>query len=325
MVGPRYTIAALSTSNTEAWNGLKLGGTDTSECSSAAPRTHAQRRLDRRQLCWLAHVAFERSTLWALRMVPQERDWSMMMEKNSIATACQTDFDEMCAIVSACAINSALPPDGNFLEQTSTACLLGSAEQLHSDDSFPEQADPQQLILDLAAVSGDEMLENWHQLEEALKSAISQLPVFAALVQEDYFLEEENWLQKGTIVQVEHKRSALLFTFPESIGIVLEKYRHLRTYEIQFLSSGIVGAYPWHDVDELFEAKLCNLIQRPSLNGRICWIERFVDGDDFNRRLRVRLESVETILVQPTSLCRTKDDDLFFAEDLLKFPLPGFE
>jgi hypothetical protein len=321
-------IAALSTLNTEASNESKIGGMDSSECSSEAPRTHAQRRLDRRKLCWLAHVAFERSTLLALRLVPtQERDLPMLMEKSFTATACQTDLDEISSIVSACETNSVSPSsvnDGNFLEQSSTACLRGSAEQLNYKDSFAETADPlQQLIIDLAAVSCDEMFDNWQQLDEALKSAISQLPACAPLLHEDYSLEEEDWLQKGTIVQVENKRSSLLFSFPESIGIVLQTQRHLRNYVVKFILSGIVGAYPWHDVDELFEATLCNLYQRPSLNGLFCWIDGFLDGDDSNRRLRVRLESSETILVKPTSLCRTKDDS-FYAENFPLF-MPGFK
>eukprot|EP00928_Gymnodinium_smaydae_P096345 TRINITY_DN8493_c0_g1_i1.p2 TRINITY_DN8493_c0_g1~~TRINITY_DN8493_c0_g1_i1.p2 ORF type:complete len:153 (-),score=12.21 TRINITY_DN8493_c0_g1_i1:797-1204(-) len=75
--------------------------------SMSAPRSKAQRRLQRRHMAWLAHVAYDRATLLARRTVEATNDCKELAGKpymlrvvSTNSVACQASLDASAGIIS---------------------------------------------------------------------------------------------------------------------------------------------------------------------------------------------------------------------------------
>eukprot|EP00928_Gymnodinium_smaydae_P042136 TRINITY_DN28418_c0_g1_i1.p1 TRINITY_DN28418_c0_g1~~TRINITY_DN28418_c0_g1_i1.p1 ORF type:complete len:142 (+),score=0.91 TRINITY_DN28418_c0_g1_i1:160-585(+) len=111
-------------------------------------------------------------------------------------------------------------------------------------------------------------------------------------------LEEADFLEEGTPVLVTDQHSAILFSFPDSLGVVVGYSWSSGWYTVRFLSSHRKGFYLWRAVTEIMEVFLHGLVQSKSLNGQRACVDGVVEGDI--PRLRVTLRSGRCVSIRHT-------------------------
>lgn len=295
--------------------------------------TKSQQRLRRRRLCWLAHLVLDRTTLLMAKTISlpglaTEVDGRLKQINVDVgassAEQCHID-DQMSWASESLDVSFLSCPDeiiGGGVDETTHGAVkktlsspMAHLQETSQFDVFTDFADV------VATISTLEVENCLRELDDGMQRAVKRMYSIMPLADENFELEDEDWLPEDSVVIVDGPYDRLCCPFSDSIGIVIGTLPSRRKYQVKLLATGRIGLCPWQDIDQFFEASLCGLVQRPSLNNHICNIE----GHTPSLRFRVRIDTGERILVKPESLKEVNYDVFDYASFWGGFDAEGLD
>eukprot|EP00928_Gymnodinium_smaydae_P023430 TRINITY_DN19340_c0_g1_i1.p1 TRINITY_DN19340_c0_g1~~TRINITY_DN19340_c0_g1_i1.p1 ORF type:complete len:266 (+),score=16.63 TRINITY_DN19340_c0_g1_i1:58-855(+) len=216
-----------------------------------APSSKSQKRLHRRRMAWLTHVAYDRITL--LNQGASTCDFAScplaartpLKEKRLIGTVQSADLaapqsrmpvQNSVGLISS-APNASLPHDSvvNQIAQEVSPRHPTLVVRCQTAYSLEDRS----LMRAVGSLTHDDLCKYLSKLAAIYDEVLAKTTLTPPLLCEDEILCEEDWLQTGTIAMIIDTSPyvAALFSSYDGIGTVVQQLRGARAYLVRLLST----------------------------------------------------------------------------------------